>query len=234
MHPGVEVWICGLEQASELAGRYLPLLSADEVERAGRFKLDQLRHAYILGRGMTRLILARRIDVDPRAIRFQYSTYGKPSLEGSQAWHFNASDTSSLLVCALTEAAPIGVDIEQVRPMPDAANMAKQFFSAAEAQRVLSAPPESVATLFFEIWTRKEAFLKATGTGLSRDLHGFTVSSGAGEIPRLELIEEPADDPALWSLRAFVPAESYVGALAVRAPIGEVSLRTIDPAAVRL
>ncbi|MGA9106335.1 MAG: 4'-phosphopantetheinyl transferase superfamily protein, partial [Bryobacteraceae bacterium] len=110
----------------------------------------------------------------------------------------------------------------------------KQFFSAAEAQRVLSAPPESVATLFFEIWTRKEAFLKATGTGLSRDLHGFTVSSGAGEIPRLELIEEPADDPALWSLRAFVPAESYVGALAVRAPIGEVSLRTIDPAAVRL
>ncbi|MGB9454584.1 MAG: 4'-phosphopantetheinyl transferase superfamily protein [Bryobacteraceae bacterium] len=234
MHPGVEVSVCSLEQAGELAGRYLPLLSADEVERAGRFKLDHLRHAYILGRGMTRLILARRIDVDPRAIRFQYSTYGKPSLEGAQGWHFNASNTRSLLVCALTEAAPIGVDIEQVRPMPDACDIAERFFSAAEAQRVLSAPPESVATLFFEIWTRKEAFLKATGTGLSRDLHGFTVSAGTGEIPRLEHIEKPDDDPALWSLRAFVPAESYVGALAVRAPIGEVSLRTINPGAVQL
>src|SRR5208283_5232193 len=80
MHPGVEVWICGLEAAAELAGRYLPLLSADELERAGRFKLDHLREAYILGRGVTRSILAQRMDADPSAIRFEYSSYGKPSL----------------------------------------------------------------------------------------------------------------------------------------------------------
>ncbi len=229
MHPGVEVWICGLERAAELSGRYLPLLSADELERAGRFKFDRLREAFILGRGVTRSILARRMDADPRAIRFAYSTRGKPSLEGVRGWHFNVSHSGSLLVCALTAAAPIGVDIERVRPTPDAAAIAKRFFSAAEAQRVLAASPESVAALFFEIWTRKEAFLKATGAGLSRDLHGFTVSSEPGELPRLERIEEPDDDPALWSLRAFVPAESYVGALAVRAPIGEVTLRRSEP-----
>ncbi len=229
MHPGVEVWICGLERAAELAGRYLPLLSADELERAGRFKFEHLREAYILGRGVTRSILARCMDTDPRAIRFEYSTHGKPSLEGAQEWHFNVSHSGSLLVCAMTAAAPVGVDVERVRPMPDAAAVAKRFFSAAEAQRVLSAPPESVAALFFEIWTRKEAFLKANGTGLSRGLHSFTVSSGPDEVPRLERIAEPADDPALWSLRAFVPAESFVGAVAVRAPIGEVALRRFDP-----
>jgi len=230
MHPGVEVWICGLEAASALAGRYLPLLSADERERAGRFKLDPLRAAYVLGRGVTRAILARRMDADPRTIRFEYSIHGKPSLEGSQGWHFNVSHSGSLLVCALTAAAPLGVDVERVRPMPDASKVARRFFSADEAQRVLSAPPELVAALFFDIWTRKEAFLKATGTGLSRDLHGFTVSSGPGELPRFERIEAPDDDPALWTLRAFVPAESYVGALAVRAPIGKITLRRFDPA----
>lgn len=232
MHPGVEVWICGLERAAELAARYLPLLSADELERAGRFKFYHLREAYILGRGVTRAILARRIGADPRALRFQYSAYGKPSVEGAGQWHFNVSHSGSLLVCALTEVAPIGVDIERVRRQPKAAAIAKRFFSAAEAQRVLAAPADSVAAVFSEIWTRKEAFLKATGEGFSRDLDGFTVSSGPGEIPRLEHIEGPDDDPALWSLRAFVPAESYVGALAVRAPIGEVLLQRFDPAAV--
>jgi 4'-phosphopantetheinyl transferase len=229
MHPRVDVWICGLEAAAELAGRYQPLLSADEVERAGRYKFDHLREAYILGRGVTRSILARRMDADPRAMRFEYSSYGKPSVVGVEEWHFNVSHSGSLLVCALTDAGPIGVDVERVRPMPDAAAIAERFFSTTEAQRVLAAPPESVAALFFETWTRKEAFLKATGTGLSRDLHGFTVSSGPGEIPKLERIEEPDDDPALWTLRAFVPAESYVSALAVRAPIGEVTLRRFDP-----
>jgi len=225
MHPGVEVWICGLEAAAELAGQYLPLLSADELERAGRYKFDHFREAYILGRGVTRTILAGRIEIDPRAIRFHYSTYGKPSLEGGQGLHFNVSHSNSLLVCALTEAAPIGVDVERVRPMPDARNIAERFFSAAEAERVRQAPPESIDALFFEIWTRKEAFLKATGAGFSRGLGTFSVSSGTDAAPRLERIEEPDDDPAQWSLRAFVPAESYVAALAVRAPIGEVSLR---------
>ena len=229
MHHGVEVWICGLEGAADLAGRYLPFLSADEVERAGRFKFDHLREAYILGRGVTRSILARRMDADPRGICFEYSSYGKPSVVGVQEWHFNVSHSGSLLVCALTDAGPIGVDVERVRPMPDAAAIAERFFSATEAQRVLAAPAETIPALFFETWTRKEAFLKATGTGLSRGLHGFTVSTGPGVSPRLEQIEDPDDDPAQWSLRAFVPAESYVGAIAARAPIGEMTLRRFDP-----
>ncbi len=231
MQSGVEVWICELEGAGELFKRYLPLLSADEVERAGRFKFENLRAAYILGRGVTRTILGRRMDADPRGIRFSYSRHGKPSMEGVRGWHFNVSHSGSLLACAVTAAAPIGVDIEQVRPMPDATGIARRFFSAAEAERVRAARPESVDALFFEIWTRKEAFLKATGEGFSRDLHSFTVSSGRGEMPRLECIDEAEDDPALWSLRAFVPAESYVGAAAVRAPIGEVTLQRFDPAA---
>ena len=225
MHPGVEVWICSLEAAAELAAEYRPLLSSDEAERAGRFKVDRLRDAYALGRGVTRSILAQRLKTDPRAIRFQYSTYGKPSLEGDQRLHFNVSHSGSLLVCALTEVAPIGVDLEHVRPMRDARNIASRFFSTAEAERVRSATPEPIDALFFEIWTRKEAFLKATGAGFSRALGSFTVSSGPGNPARFERIGDPDDDPAQWSLRAFEPVEAYVGAVAARASIGEVTLR---------
>jgi len=230
MHPGVEVWSCGLESAAQLAARYLPLLSADETERAARFRFGHLRDAYVLARGVTRTLLARCIGADPRSLRFAYATYGKPTLEGIDGLHFNASHSGTLLVCAVTAAGPVGVDIERLRPMPDARNIAGRFFSTAEAQRVLAAPPEAIDARFFEIWTRKEAFLKATGEGFSRALASFTVSSGDAEAPRLERIAEPDDDPALWTLRAFVPAESYLGALAVRAPIGEIALRRVDPA----
>src|ERR1017187_8398958 len=91
MHPRVDVWICGLEAAAELAGRYQPLLSADEVERAGRYKFDHLREACILGRGVTRSILARRMDADPRAMRFEYSSYGKPSVLDRKSTRLNSS-----------------------------------------------------------------------------------------------------------------------------------------------
>jgi len=229
MRHRVEVWTCGLEGAAELAGRYLPLLSADEVERAARYKGPGLRDAFILGRGVTRTILARRLGGDPREISFSYSTYGKPSLPADRGVHFNVSHSHALLICGLTGAAPLGVDVERVRPMPDAANLAARFFSAAEAERIRSASPESVAPLFFDIWTRKEAFLKATGAGFSRSLGSFTVSSDPAELPRFERIAEPADDPAQWSLRSFVPAESYVGALALRAPVEEVTLHRFDP-----
>jgi len=230
VHPGVEVSICPLDRAAELAGRYEPLLSGDERERAARFKLERLRHAYVLGRGVTRAILGRRVGADPRALRFRYSTYGKPSLESERELHFNVSHSGSLLACAVTPAGPVGVDVERVRPMRDAANVARRFFSTAEAERVLAATAETRDAVFFEIWTRKEAFLKATGAGFSRALGSFSVSSGPGEIPRIERINDPDDDPALWSLRAFVPMESYIAALAVRAPIGEISIETVDPA----
>jgi 4'-phosphopantetheinyl transferase len=225
----VEIRICRLHGAAEVAAHYAPLLSPEELERAHRFAFQHLRDEYILGRGLTRCILGTRIGVPPQSIRFYYSSRGKPYLQPRNEWHFNVSHSKSLFVCAMTTAGEVGVDIERVRPMEDALKIARQFFCESENWRLQQLPEEHQATAFFECWTRKEAFLKATGEGLTRELDSFAVTFGPGEAPRFERIDDPADDPSRWSLKAFAPAESYVGAVAVRAPIGELRLQTIDP-----
>jgi len=225
----VEIGICRLHIAAEVVAHYAPVLSPDELERAHRFAFQHLRNEYILGRGLTRWMLGTRIGVPPQSLRFYYSSRGKPYLQSRNEWHFNVSHSKSLFVCAMTTAGEVGVDIEQVRPIEDALGIARQFFCESENRRLQKLPAEYQETGFFECWTRKEAFLKATGEGLTRELDSFGVTFGPGETPRLERIDDPADDPSRWSLKVFAPAENYVGAVAVRAPIGELRLRTIDP-----
>jgi 4'-phosphopantetheinyl transferase len=206
------------------------LLSSDELEKASRFAFQELRDAYIVGRGLTRCLLSARVKLQPHSIRFQYSVRGKPYLDGQHEWHFNVSHSKSLFVCAVTNAGEIGVDIEQVRPMRDAQAIAARFFSISEARRLGLLPQDRQMIGFFECWTRKEAFLKATGEGLSRNTQSVSATFGPGETARFERIDEPHDNPSAWSLKGFVPAEGYVGAVAMRAPIGEVHVWRVDAA----
>jgi len=218
----VELWVCRLDHPAELAASNLPLLSTDELDRADRFAFDHLRNDYISARGLTRRILASRTGIDPRLICFGYEARGKPFLESYPEWHFNVSHSKTLMVCAVTKAGPIGVDIEHVRDIADASGIAESFFCADEARALALLPPPLRARAFFECWTRKEAFLKATGEGLSRNLSSVAVTFLPGSVPRFQRIEDPEDDPAAWSLRSFIPEENYTAAVAVRAPISDV------------
>lgn len=226
----VDIWVCSLEGAGALASRFVPLLSSDELERAHRFAFHELRDKYVVGRGLTRCLLSSQVKLQPHSIRFQYSVRGKPYLDGQHEWHFNVSHSKSLFVCALTNAGEIGVDIEQVRPVGDALAIAARFFSTSEARRLRLLPQDLQMIGFFECWTRKEAFLKATGEGLTRNTQSVSVTFGPDETARFERIDEPHDNSGAWSLEGFVPAEGYVGAVAMRAPISEVHLWSVDVA----
>ena len=184
-------------------------LSPDELQRAARFRFANLQERFRIGRGMLRVILGKACGSPPGDLCFDYSPQGKPSLPGL---HFNASHSGDLWACAVGGDHPIGLDIERIRPMPDHEAIARRFFAPIEWEAIIQYPPEERANAFFRCWTRKEAYIKALGDGLSRGLSTFHVSCDVREVSPVH--DTLSSDK--WSLKSFVPAEGYAGALATK------------------
>jgi 4'-phosphopantetheinyl transferase len=215
----VHVWAAPLEVSAAARARLAATLSDDERERAAQFKFENLRHRYVAGRGLLRDLLSRYVNADPVAVELTYSDHGKPSLASQFAGagiHFNLAHSDDLALFAFTRAGAVGVDVEWIRPVKDMEELVARFFSPRESElfRELAAADRPAA--FFNLWTRKEAMLKATGEGLTGSLSRIEVSFLPGESARVIRI---AGDPAAaaeWSLRELSPAEGFVGAVAVR------------------
>lgn len=206
----VHVWCARLAQP---AFHFESLLTPDEIERANRFKFPELRQHFIVGRGLLRQLLGRYLAGDPAALRFEYGPYGKPALAGAPALHFNLAHSGGLALLAIARQE-LGVDVEAIRPLPDWEAIARHYFSAAEIEQLAAVPGPQRDRAFFTCWTRKEAFLKATGDGLSRPLDSFSVTLRPDEPARfLHITGEKADT---WQLVALEPANGYIGALALR------------------
>jgi 4'-phosphopantetheinyl transferase len=154
----------------EVTARFEPVLSPDERTRAAAFRFPHLRDSFILARGALRILLARYLDLAPAAIQFAYGPKGKPALAAPSLLDFNASHSGNLAVFAFTAGCEIGIDIERIRPVPGLQNIADRFFSRREAAELLSLPENHRDQAFFQCWTRKEAYIKATGEGLSAPL----------------------------------------------------------------
>ena len=152
------------------------LLSADERERAARFRFERDRGRYVSGRAALRLLLAARLACDPQELDFAYGPEGKPFLAGTRL-QFNASHSADVALFAFAEGVrAIGVDIELPRPGFGGLDIARRFFAPGEVQRLLALPAAAQDGAFLRCWTRKEALLKAHGGGLSLPLHDFEVS----------------------------------------------------------
>jgi 4'-phosphopantetheinyl transferase len=194
------------------------LLSPDELARADRFAHARLRRRFVAGRGQLRLLLARYLHAVPEEIVFAYSPSGKPTLgtapSGPPPLEFNVAHSEDLALMAFTRGRRLGVDVERVREMPDLEEMARRFFAPSELAALLALPAAQQTAAFFRIWTRKEAFLKATGEGLSRPLDSFSVAP-AVDAPRLLELRDAAEGPAHWQLVHLDPAQDFCGALAV-------------------
>src|SRR4051812_2138588 len=165
----VHVW------RADLAAPAADVLSADEREKAAQFHFDKDRTRYIAARSILRQLIARYERVPAETIQFSYNTYGKPALEGSSL-RFNASHSGGLALLAFARNKNVGVDIERIRADPASREIASQFFSEDEIAALRALPAETLAPAFFACWTRKEAFIKAHGSGLSLPLHKFVVS----------------------------------------------------------
>jgi 4'-phosphopantetheinyl transferase len=222
----VHVWRVSLDDDARVRD-YWTILSADEQARASRFVREVHRRRFVVAHGALRTIVAGYVGERPDALAFEQAEHGKPSLrrEGDgAAIEFNLSHSDDLALVAVTRARPVGVDLERWSPDVEHLELAERFFSPGEraALRALAHAPEQVAAGFFAAWTRKEAYLKATGHGISRGLHHFDVTLAPGEPARLLADRLDAGATERWSMVALDPAPGYSGALVVGGPLGDV------------
>jgi 4'-phosphopantetheinyl transferase len=215
----VHVWAFPLDLSPERIAELTTTLSSDERERAGRFSVEQLRHRFIAGRGGMRTVIADYLQVAPAELEFSYTSKGKPAFAAPSAipLHFNLAHSHELALLSVTRRAEVGVDVEKIRPFPNAEDIAERFFSAGEIAALKILPPTARDAAFFHLWTRKEAWLKATGDGIAESLSKFEVEFLPGERPGgLAIAGDPAAGKA-WSIWPLRPADGFLGALAIQA-----------------
>jgi 4'-phosphopantetheinyl transferase len=217
---GVHVWCALLERSLAELGRLAGLLSDDERQRAERSHNLNVRREFIVSRAVLRSLLGCYLGCDPRHVRFRHGPSGKPDLaepHPNQRLHFNISHSHGVALFALTRHGPIGVDVEQLRPFPTHLDMAERYFSPSEFHALRGLDPVGRGEAFFHTWTRKEAFLKAHGGGLSYGLERVEVTVCPREPPRILRLDGEESRAASWSLHTLTPVPGYVGALALQA-----------------
>ncbi|MGH8689268.1 MAG: 4'-phosphopantetheinyl transferase family protein [Burkholderiales bacterium] len=212
----VEVVLGRLDAGPDTVCASAAVLSEDERERAGRFACDRARRRFTVARARLRRLLGARLDVRPESVELVYGERGKPALAPSftdSGLRFNLSHAGDVAVYAFSTAGEVGVDIEEVRAIRDADAVAAYAFSRRENEcyRRLDARCKPLA--FFRCWTRKEAFVKALGDGLSHPLDGFDVSLAPGEPARILRVGRTPGDGCGWRLRSFVPVPGLIGAV---------------------
>jgi 4'-phosphopantetheinyl transferase len=211
----VHLWVLQLEAGENNFERARSWLFPDETARAERFRFERHRRAYILGRAALRALLGSYLGIAPADVRFLYGPQGKPALaDRTSSLRFNASNSGQLAACAFTRGCEIGVDVEQHRAVRDLEHIAHRFFSGEEAAEVTQLPDTEKDTGFFNCWTRKEAYIKAMGGGLSIPLDSFRVTLRPGVTARMVTLGGSADAARGWTMHAFTPAPDYTGAIA--------------------
>ena len=213
----VHVWRARLDRPQNCIDGLLQVLSTQEREHADRFHFDADRKRAIIGRGLARLLLGHCLDRPADELRIEYNEFGKPALSAvhHSPLQFNVSHAGDLILVALARGHRLGVDVEQMRTGFAIDAVAAQFFSPNECRALAAIAPESRCEAFFSCWTRKEAYLKGRGEGLSLPLHQFDVAFGPGEEPRLlETRHDPAEAKR-WTLHAFNPGHGCNAALAI-------------------
>ena len=217
--PVVDIVGVRLDAPPEVSAALWQLLSRDERERAGKFRYAEHRQHYIVARASLRQLLAKRLGIAPGAVEFVETKFGKPRLapvHGSENLEFNVSHSGILALYAFTRGRAVGVDLELIREIPDAVNLAERFFSATEITSLRALPLDQRSLAFLACWTRKEAFIKALGLGLSCPLDAFDVTIDPDAPARLVRIEERIDKIENWAMQAFTPLPCYIAAVAYR------------------
>jgi 4'-phosphopantetheinyl transferase len=210
----VHVWLVDLNPGDQQIRSYAETLADDEHERAERFYFERDRRRFTVARGALRAILGGYLRMEPAAIEFEYGSRGKPSIAArlGRSLAFNVSHSGELALIACSPYGDLGVDIEEMRLLVDADEMAAQFFSEREVATLRSLPAVSHNEAFFRCWTRKEAYVKAVGDGLSRPLDAFDVTFAPGDAPALR-IDGDDNETRHWALYALDVPRGYAGAL---------------------
>jgi 4'-phosphopantetheinyl transferase len=209
----IDVWPVNIDAPDLALAQFERLLGPDELSRASRFRYEHLRRSFILARASLRILLSQYLGTAPSVVRFSYGSQGKPSVLGSARLRFNTSHSGSLVLIAFTQDCEIGVDLERIRPLTLMHEIATRFFSKQEADELMALPLEERDRGFFRCWTRKEAYVKALGQGLSAPLDAFGVTLRADwAATDIQMAKNTGDEA--WTLQDIDVAASYAAALA--------------------
>lgn len=204
------------------------LLSTDEQERTQKFAFEKDTNQYTLARGILRVLLGHYINVAPQSITFSYHTHGKPYLKDFPEIQFNISHSNEMVILALNYDALLGIDIECLERKVDVDGVAKGFFNDKEYSRLLNLHGIAKKRLFFYQWTAKEAFVKATGRGLSFDLKDIEIVLNTKEEPKIATLHDPSENAANWTLYAISFIPRYVAVLATKAQSKVLGIRYLN------
>jgi 4'-phosphopantetheinyl transferase len=212
----VHVWLAPLDVGDDERAQLELMLNTEERERAARYLRPRDRDRCVARRGILRQLLARYLATDPRALRFATGAHGKPSLASVGAaagLTFNLSDSDGVALYAVARDRSVGVDLERVDPRAARDEVAERFFSRREVDALRSLPAQQQGAAFFTCWTRKEAYIKAHGVGLSLPLDQFDVSLGPGERAALLATAWDPADTSRWSLTELPAIPGFAAAL---------------------
>jgi 4'-phosphopantetheinyl transferase len=211
-----EVHLWTLPHGTQEIAEYTSLLNDAEMERARRFRFPALFERFVADHGRLRLLLAAYLDADPQRLEFVFNEQGKPRLSGPDCrLRFNMSHTRGLTMIAVCLDAELGIDVEALRPVEDRDDIAARHFSPIE-RRSLQAEPEADRDLaFLRCWTRKEAYVKARGEGLSLPLDGFAVTLDGKHRAALVHCSWDEHEPYRWMIEHLQPMPGYIGAIVI-------------------
>jgi 4'-phosphopantetheinyl transferase len=227
----VHLWSIRTQSSSAVRTQFERVLSPDERSRTARLRFDHLRQSFVVARGALRVLLGRYLDMSPMEIQFEYSSHAKPALRAPASIDFSVSHSGVFAVFGFTLSCELGVDVEQIRPINDMQEIAKHFFCSQEAAELMSLAGDERERAFFLCWTRKEAYIKAVGKGLSAPLDSFRVTLRPRESARFIHVEGDTRTTRGWTLHDLQLSPDFAAALAYRDTERPVDVfPTLDPA----
>jgi 4'-phosphopantetheinyl transferase len=213
----VVVWIARISQVIDSLASLDRCLDPQDRARAARFHFVEDRARFTLGRALIRQSVGAYLDLEPEAIELSYTDLDQPGLKNDANLHFSISHSHELVAVVLTAHARVGLDVEWMQTNSDLDDLANRIMSATEIETFQKLPPAEKCDAFFRVWTRKEAYLKALGEGISEGLQEISVSLDAGEISSVEDTRDRTSSPA-WRLQSLPVPPEYQACLACDNP----------------
>jgi 4'-phosphopantetheinyl transferase len=224
------VWRARLDLPADECAALARTLDDAERDRAARFHFDRDRRRFVVAHARLRALLGTYLGVATESVEIAAKPGGKPALRAPDSdLRFNLSHSGEMALLAFARGCEVGIDVEAERDVPEMDSIAGRFFSPAESAALRALPESERKRAFFRCWTRKEAFLKATGEGLARALDSFDVTLGPDEEPALVRVEGEAGSEGRFYLAEVAMPTGYRGALAVEGAPSGVRYRDLDP-----
>lgn len=220
----MHVWQGHLDIGPEEQKKYMGVLSKDEKEKASKFRFSKDRIAYIASRGMLRVLSGHYLNCPPEDIIFEYEAHGKPGYAHKTSLKFNVSHSGNMVIIGFLFDQVMGIDIEIIKDDFDVLDIGRNFFSKKEIAALNAIPKAMQHIAFYRCWTRKEAFIKAMGDGLSFPLDLFALSIDSDTTTSLLETSWDPKEKDQWELYSYIPADQYRAAIAIRGKINSLMI----------